>query len=234
MSTSADQQWRQLQQLYDAMSNSELLNLHRERDGLTAVAQQAVDAAMSTRGLSGADAVPSAQAMPDLNAAEDDPALVELTTFQIAVDAEQALQALDEQGIPVRMEPAMRRLTEDGPKIKTNWLTIFVEKTRQQDAVRVLRERMGLFPVPVEQLPREEEPVVSGGDAEETPFFIVGEFETDADIALARKALADANIRFKASKEDAEAGSASTTIEVRLEDMERALAVVEAAFGEEG
>ncbi|MDQ2925422.1 MAG: hypothetical protein M3R43_07705 [Acidobacteriota bacterium] len=233
MNTGVDQQWRQLQQLYDAMSNSELLKLHRERDGLTAVAQQAVDAAISARGLRAADAVPSVQAMPDLNAAEDDPSLVELTTFQIAVDAEQALHALDEQGIPVRMEPAMRRMTEDDPKIKTNWLTIFVEKARQQDAVRVLRDRMGLFPVPIERSPLEEE-VVYGGDAEETPFFVVGEFETDADIALARKALADANIRFNASKEADEAGSVSTTIEVRLEDMERALEVVEAAFGEEG
>ena len=41
----------------------------------------------------------------------------------------------------------MRRLTEDGPRIKTNWLTIFVERTREEEAKGVLRKAMGLFPV---------------------------------------------------------------------------------------
>lgn len=211
------------------MSDTELLKLHRERDGLTAAAQQAVDAEMSARGLTASDdAAQSPESMPELHPAEDDPSLVELMTFQIAVDAERALDALDEHGIPVRMEPAMRSLTENGPKIKTNWLTIFVEKARQQDAVRVLRERMGLFPVAVA-----EETDGHGGGADDEPYFTVCEFESDADIALARKALTEANIRFKASKDDGEMSFEGTMIEVRLEDLERALAVVEAAFGDE-
>ena len=230
---SMDEEWRRLQGLYAAMSDDELLELARGKAGLTEVAQRAVEAEMGSRGLQ-PSGNPEATAdvvfeTPELDTAEDDPSLVGLKTFQIAMEAQMAARLLDDHGIPVRMEQAVRRFTKDGPKIKTNWLTVFVEQTRQDEAVEVLRAGMGLFPV----LPPEE--VVEAdhaddGEDEAESLAIVGNFEEAADVAVARKALADAAIWFEVDDGDEEEG---TMIRTRLEDLERALEVVEEAFGEE-
>ena len=158
----------------------------------------------------------------DRSEAEKDPSLVELTTFHIATEAEKALHVLDDHGIPVTMEPAMRRLTEDGPRIKTNWLTIFVERTRQEEAKSVLRKTMGLFPV---LAPNDFEP--SDGDQGEDVLLPVGSFDVKADTEIARNALTEAAIWFTTGEVD---DDDVTTIQVRAEDLDRALAAVEAAF----
>jgi len=231
---SMDQEWRRLQALYAGMSDGQLLKLAGEMVELTEVAQRAVEAEMSSRGLKlEEESAEEAEAdMPELEAAADDPSLVELKTFQLAIEAQTAARLLDEHGIPMRMELAMRRFTEDGPKIKTNWLTIFVERERQKDAVELLRERMGLFPV---MKPEEvgDPGNDSGADTEEELLSVMGSFDVDADADMARKALTEAGIWFQAEKENLEDWT-GTTIAVRMEDLDRALAAVEAAFGEEG
>jgi hypothetical protein len=228
-----NEEWRRLQGLYAAMSDDELLELARKKAELTEVAQRAVDSEMSSRRL----VVPveeneAEQDVPELPSAKDNPSLVELTTFQIPADAERALRELDERGIPLQMEQAMRRFTEDGPLIRTNWLTIFVEAERRREAVAVLRERMGLFPLAEQETNR-------GADVEgdEDSLLTVGEFVAYDDVELVRKALTDAGIKFEATKESVEEymepGQAAvdvTTVQVRVEDLERALEVVEAAF----
>ena len=217
-----DDEWLRLQGLYAAMSDDELVRLAGKKAGLTEVAQQAVETEMNARGLTIASEE-SAAAMPEPSGAQDDPALVELTTFQIAMDAETALRELDECGVPVRMEPAMRRLVEGGPLVKTNWLTIYVERTRQQEAVEVLRKKMGLFPV----LDADEMDDSADEDGEDS-LAIVGSFEAaDAEVAL--KALTDAGIWFEAERDDESGG---TMIMGRPEDLERALEAVEEAFEE--
>lgn len=226
MGVEMDQEWQRLQGIYAAMSDVELLRLVGAKAGLTEVAQQAVDAEVRSRGLTvEAASVPELAPMPEVTDAEGDPSLAELMTFQIAMDAETALRALDDCGIPVKMEPAMRRLVEGGPLVKTNWLTLYVELTRLNEAQSVLRERMGLFPV------LEADEVDDSGDDDgggELPA-IVGNFE-GADAEIVRKTLTDAGIWFQG---EAEEGVDGTMIEVRFEDWERALALVEAAFGEE-
>jgi hypothetical protein len=219
---SDDQEWRRLQELYAGLGDTELLGLARDKAGLTAVAQQVVDAEMDARGLQVPVDAP-VEAMRERVASEEDSSVVELTTFQIVMDAETAMRALDDAGIPVSLEPAMRRLVDGGPLVKTNWLTIFVERERKEEAVKVLRERMGLFPVMV---PEEAGDVDEGGEDE--VLSIVGDFEGD-DAEIVRKALTDADIWFQAEEEE---GIAGTMIEVRPEDWERAMAVVEEAFGE--
>jgi len=225
-----DQEWQRLQGLYAAMSDDELLELARKKAELTEVAQQVVDTEMSSRGLtvSAEDTAPVEQ-MPELEQSDDDPSLVELMTFQIPADAERALHELDDHGIPLRMKQAMRRFTADGPLIKTNWLTIYVETERKEEAVAVLRQRMGLFPVLTAEEARGQDDDEGGDDL----LAIVGTFDVDEDAEIARRALTDAGIWFNAWKE-AEDGAefAVTTIEVRAEDGERALEVVEAAFAE--
>ena len=232
MAIGMDEEWRRLQALYAAMSDNELLKLARDKAGLTEVAQRAVESEMSSRGLklddhseATADVVFEA---PDLEAAEDDPSLVGLKTFQIAMEAQVAARLLDDHGIPVRMEQAVRRFTKDGPKIKTNWLTIFVEQTRQNEAVEVLRAGMGLFPLLQPEEVREHD--AEDGEGEEEPLAIVGNFEEAGDVAVARKALTDAGIWFEVDEGDEEEG---TMIRTRLKDLERALEVVEEAFDEE-
>ena len=225
-----------MQALYAAMSDNELLKLAGDKAKLTEVAQQAVEAEMSFRRLELDEEVtkrPVEIVAPEFPAAEDDPSLIELMTFNIAMDAETAWRALDDNGIPVRVEPAMRVMVEGGPRIKTNWLTIFVERARQEDAVKVLRERMGLFPI----LAADEVEDSEEGDDEEA-LFPVCSFDVEADAIVARKALREAGIWFKSEKQTEEAQDGKpafewTSIEAKLEDLERALKVVEEAFDEE-
>ena len=220
----AEEDWQRLQGLYAAMSDDELLRLAAAKGGLTEVAQQAVDAEMAKRRLAvEAEETPlAAEAGPELSDAQDDPSLVELTTFQIAMDAETALQALGEREIPVRMEPAMRRFVEGGPLVKTNWLTFYVQRARQAEAIGILRARMGLFPV----LAVDEMDDSGDEDGDEEILSIVGNFEA-ADAELAQKALTEADVWFQAEQEE---GVDGTMIEVRQEDWERAMEVVETAF----
>jgi hypothetical protein len=68
------------------------------------------------------------------------------------------------------------------------------------------------------------------GESDEESLAIVGNFEDAADIEVVQKTLTDAGIWFKVEEGDEEEG---TMIQTRLEDLERALGVVEEAFGEE-
>ena len=246
-----DQEWQRLQQIYAGLSDGELLNLAASKGELTVVAQQALEAEMSSRGLAlpvdedegltgsrGAGEFPRKAELltpdceDDLSDAEKDPSLVALTTFHIATDAEKALRELDEYGIPVVMEPALRRIGEDGPRIKTNWLTIFVERTRQHEAKDVLRKSMGLFPVlAADEVDDPEDEEVSEDELQQ-----VGTFDVAADAEIAQKALTDGGIWFAARTEDLLSDDGSdwkaTVLEVRPRDFDRALTVMETALSE--
>jgi hypothetical protein len=226
------QEWLRLQQLYAGLSDGELLNLAAQKGELTTVAQEAIDAEMTTRGLvpssfvdEGVAATPSTP-LEEATTSADDPLLIELTTFAVPMDAEKAMRLLDEHDVPAHMEHAMRQVNEDGPKVKMNWLSIFVERERKPDAMRVLREGMGLFPVMEEgELPEGDD-----GEADGETLSILGDFELADDVETVKKALTDAGIWFQTEQED---GVDGTMIEVRHEDFERGLEVVEKAFGEE-
>jgi hypothetical protein len=221
---SNDHEWRRLQGLYGAMSDDELLRLAADKAELTEVAQQAIDAEMGVRGLE----IPveeTAPATEEADKSEYDPSLIELITFQIPTDAETAMRLLAEHDVPAHMEHAVRQINEDGPKVKMNWLSIFVERARKEDAMAVLRKGMGLFPV---LAPEEMDSDDQEGDEE--ILSIVGDFELAADAEIAKKALTDAGIWFQAEQDE---GVVGTMIEVRYADFERAMEVVEEAFGAE-
>jgi hypothetical protein len=244
------QEWLRLQQLYAGLSDGELLNLFASKSELTTVAQEAIDAEMSSRGLKdsgstmaerlgdslrygstiyeGSAATPSVPTLPlpEETTSVDDPALVELTTFAVPMDAEKAMRLLDEHDVPAHMEHAMRQVNEDGPKVKMNWISIFVERERKDDAMRVLRDGMGLFPV----MESNDLPADDDADDDDESLSILGNFELAVDAETAKKALTDAGIWFQAELED---GVDGTMIEVRHGDFERGLQVVEEAFGEE-
>jgi hypothetical protein len=180
---------------------------------------------MSRRGLE----VPVEEAVeavsgPDESDAGDDPLVIELITFQVPADADRAMRLLAEHDVPAQMEHAVRQVNEDGPKVKMNWLSVFVERSRKEDAMSVLRKGMGLFPV---LAPEEMDSPDEEGDEE--ILSIVGDFELAADAEIAKKALTEAGIWFQA---DTEPGVEGTLIEVRYADYERAMEVVETAFDE--
>src|SRR5665213_964962 len=230
---SNDQEQRRLQGLYAAMSDGELLRLAEGKAGLTVVAQQAIDAEMSARGLEMPleETAPVAAEAEEADNSEADPSLIELITFQIPVDAETAMRLLAEHDVPAHMEHAVRQVNEDGPKVKMNWLSLFVERARKEDAIVVLRKGMGLFPVmAADEIAASED----GADDDENALLMVGNFQDAADAELAQKALTDAGIWFNAVQDtDDSAEGEGTTIEVKMEDLERALEVVEEAFGAE-
>jgi hypothetical protein len=222
---SVNQEWQRLQQLYAAMSDDELLHLAADKAELTEVAQQAIDAEMSQRGLE----MPVEETAPVAPEAEGeseaDPSLIELITFQIPTDAETAMRLLDEHNVPAHMEHAVRQVNEDGPKVKMNWLSIFVERSRKEDAMAVLRKGMGLFPaLSPEEMDSDDE------EGDEEILSIVGDFESAADAEIVKKALTGAGIWFQA---EAEEGVEGTLIEVRYADIGRALEIVEEAFAAE-
>jgi hypothetical protein len=244
---SVDNEWQRLQQLYAGLSDDELLNLAASKDELTEVAQQAFAAEMGARGLAlpvdENEALPEDGEFPgkaelltperdDLSEAEKDLSLVALTTFQIATDAEKALRELDEYGIPVVMEPALRRINEDGPRIKTNWLTVFVERTRHHEAKDVLRKSMGLFPILMTD--ERDDPEDEGVSEDELQQ--VGAFDVAADAEIAQKALTEGGIWFAARTEDLLSDDGSdwkaTVLEVRPRDFDRALIVLETALSQ--
>lgn len=230
---SVNQEWQRLQQLYGAMSDDELLRLAADKAELTEVAQQAIDAEMTTRGLElPVEEEPlSDAATPDLPAAEDDASLVSLFVSQSAVEANKAATCLEEAEIPFELRPQRYRDTEDGPWKTSGLLEIVVERERKQDGVRILREKMGLFP-----LAEVDESDGNPDDSGEEDLYQVGNFELEADAEIASKALRDADIWFTAERVAVDPTDSSvecTFIEVRFEDMERALEVVEEAFGAE-
>lgn len=232
---SNDQEWQRLQALYAAMSDGELLRLAEGKAGLTEVAQQAIDAEMSARGLEASmedEPLPDAQP-PVLPTVEDDPSLVTLFTTQSAVEANKAATYLEEAEIPFELRPHRFRETEDGPWILSGYLEVVVKADRKQDAVRVLREKMGLFPLAeVQEGDHETEA------SEEEELYQVGNFELEEDAEIAAKALRDAGIWFQSERiavdptgRTEDPSVECTFMEVRFADMERALEVVEEAFG---
>ncbi len=77
------------------------------------------------------------------------------------------------------------------------------------------------------------------GGSEDEDFFQVGNFESEEDAEVASRALRDAGIWFKSERiavdstgRDEGPLTDCTFIDVRFEDLERALEVVEAAFDE--
>ncbi len=224
-----DREWERLQALYAELSDAELVELAGSKAGLTEVAQQVIEAEVRSRGLVVEAAAPVAPDAADgeLPESENDPSLVELTTFSMALEAEKALAELELQEIPVWVKPAMRQMEEGGPLVKTNWLTLSVQRVRLLEAQETLRRHMGLFP-PEESDGKGDEPADGEDFSEELT--VLGTFEA-ADAAIARKALTEAGMVFE-TQDDEEENSGTTLFEVRQEDLERAMAVVEAAFGE--
>lgn len=213
-----------LRALYGGLADEELLRLVATRDGLTAVAQQAVDAEMQERGLEAPVVEEPVTAREDASAPEDDPWLP-LHVFGVSTEAELAYRKLSVHEVPARLDFAERRLEENGPVVRTNWLQLSVPFSRKLEAQQILRREMNLFPA-VEHDYRDAE---ESAEEDNEVLFLAGEFEDPNDAELAKKALGEAGIWFRADVDDE---VTLTTIMVKPEDAEAALAAVEGGFAQ--
>ena len=145
---SPDGQLERLCALYDEKSNDELLGMYADREDLTEVAQQALAETMRGRKLVGREPPVHTQAteddVPSLELAGSEKAI---WTFADAFEAREAIRVLDDAGIWQRVvdrtEPA------DSLRGRTQLaLTLIIRDKDLEAAVRLLREKIGLFPKP--------------------------------------------------------------------------------------
>jgi len=149
-----DKEWQRLYELYADQGDGQLLALYEGRDGLTVVAQEALTQVMNEREL-----VPSAMAEPvvqtegnphrtaDGEFFEGELAAEEhvLYSFMDGSDAATAKSILLQAAIKHRFVSQVRRFTDgrSGPV-----LVLVVPARDTEQAESVLREGMGLFPLP--------------------------------------------------------------------------------------
>lgn len=210
-----------LRELYRSLSDVELLRLAGTRDGLTETAQQAADAEIQERGLVVPVSEDTLEAVVSAEEHIEDEPWDEVRAFQVPSEAESAYCKLGEHEVPVRLAYAERQLEENGPVVRTNWLALFVPKSRKDEARRVLERELNLFPA------AEKHPAADGGaeGLEDDELFPVGTFDDLADAELAQKALREAGIWFKVEDD-------GLTVEVKPADVDSALAAVEGGFAQ--
>lgn len=145
---SLDGQLERLCALYDEKSDDELLGMYADREDLTEVAQQALAQTMRDRRLEGRAPTPHAQEPeadgPSLELVGSEKAI---WTFADAFEAREAIRVLDDAGLWQRVvdqtEPA------DSLRGRTQLaLTLIVREKDLEAAVRLLRDKIGLFPLP--------------------------------------------------------------------------------------
>lgn len=221
-------QAEKLRALYAGKSDGELLQLQEKSDGLTDTAQQALAEVLRERGLTGRSGdADTSLAAEDRSAMDDtvgeDEVLVYL--FHDAFEAREAMRHMKEAGISHRMldwhnvEPEME-VSQAGLD-----LGLVVRRAGANGALGVLKEKLGLFPAPEE---------TSGEDAGDG-LTALSMFDRDEGLVAAH-ALGRAGVTYLwRDGRDAEAhlpDEETVAIEVRPEDMERAIHVVETALGE--
>ncbi len=207
--------------VYGEMGDGELLELQATAGDLTEVAQEALAGEMRRRGLA---AVEKAAPVVESNG-DGGSGWKTLHVFSQTFEAQATFKLLEREGIEFAVED--RTVDEKGevragPAVQ---LALIVEGQEWERAVALLRREAGLFPEAVVDPRGEEE---SATEATVT----VGEFEDEVDIAAAADALEGAGVWFRTVTHDGEEWE-RTSIEVKQEDGNRALAVLERLLEED-
>jgi Putative prokaryotic signal transducing protein len=222
---------RRLQEQYREMSDGELLDLAGKPDELTDVALEVLRGEMAHRGLK---AEPGAAAQVDhrgMSRQEFGTKLpdgsVVLMTFNDALAAGNACDFLEAEEIEVNVRDASEKNPASGsfyggPAVA---LQVIVPNEDRERAVRILREKMGLFPL---QEVEEADELVDDGTVT-----AVGFFGKRADAEEVGKALEEAGIwhRIVANEEGSVEDENAFSLEVREVDLFEAGDVVEKALG---
>lgn len=217
---SLDGRLEKLSALYGEKSDGELLALYEKREGLTDLAQQALAGVMRERGLVArgvAAAEPVGVEETSGETVGEDEGLIYM--FHDAFEAREAKRHMREAEIAHRMldwhevEPEMER-SHTGLD-----LGLVVRRADAQRAVQVLKESLGLFPGPE---------TARQGEADE--FVVLSMFDRE-EALVAAGALGRAGVTYLwRDGRDASAGlpdEETVAIEVRAEDVDRAVKLVE-------
>jgi hypothetical protein len=236
-----------LQKHYRDVSDQELLNAVVRLDDLTPTAQEVVHAELGSRGMQrawpGGSGTPAAETatgwMADpFGTSQPEPmpkpefgtplerGKVALVTLYDAIEAGQACDALDAERIVLDVrdlsEKAGRGSFYGGAPIA---LQLIVSERDRDAAVKVLREKMGLFPL--EEIAEPDTMVDDGTVA------TVGQFARRADAQDVVRALDEARIwnRITANEEGSAETEDAFLVEVREIDLMKAGEMVEKALG---
>ncbi|HEX9198234.1 MAG TPA: hypothetical protein VF865_01650 [Acidobacteriaceae bacterium] len=222
---------QRLQQQYGEMSDGELLNLAETPDDLTEVAFEVLRGEMTHRGLKpGAEEPPGggpgALPRPEFGRKLPDGSVV-LMTFHDAMAAGDACDCLEAEAIEVDVRDVSDKSTGGGsfyggPPVA---LEVIVPGADRARAVKILREKMGLFPL---QEVEEADELVDDGTVSTLGFF--GRRE---DAEAVAKALEDGRIwhRIVANAEGTVEDENAFSLEVREVDLMGAGELVEKAMG---
>ena len=247
------QGWERLRALYGQMSDGELLEMAAKPEELTDMAQQALRSEMTSRNLklerdSGGErrwaadsfadggslsAAPSAVAgvlgstplLDEPQESDQHPGESYLIIFHDAIQAGQACEALEAAEIWFRIEDISAPPADgmySGPAVA---LRVSVRTGDHDHAVRELRKKMGLFPLPEVTEP---DAVVDDGTV-----MAVGFFARREDASAVAAALQQAGIwqRISENPDGSAENEDAWLVEVKEVDLVRAGDVVEKALG---
>jgi len=210
------------------MSDGQLLGLAAKPEDLTDFALEILRGEIGRRGIKVDGPVPGgdSQQKPEFGRKLADGSVV-LMTFHDAIAVGEACDWLEEDGIEVDVRDVAEKSTGGGsfyggPPVA---LQVIVPGRDRDRAVRILREKMGLFPL---QEVEEADAVVDDGTVSTLGYF--GRREDAEDVA---KVLEDARVwhRVAANPEGSVADEDAWTVEVREIDLVKAGDLVERAMG---
>jgi hypothetical protein len=225
---------QRLQEYYGEMSDGELLGIAARPEDLTEMAREVMRGEMAARNLKLEDAPGD----PFTAKAHDMPpkpefgwklpnGMVVLTTFHDAIAAGEACDCLEEDGMDVDVRDVSEKSTGGGsfyggPPVALQVIVAVRDRAR---AVKILREKMGMFPL---QEVEEADAVVDDGTVA-----TLGDFGRREDADEVAKVLDEVGIwhRVTANPEGNAAEENAWTLEVREVDLVKAGEVVEKAMG---
>ncbi len=224
---------RRLQDNYREMSDGELLRLAAKPDDLTDAAHEVLRGEMAGRKLKledvardpfaamERDPLPKPEVGPELAKG-----MVVLTTFYDAIAAGEACDWLEADGMDVDVRDVSQKgglgTAYGGPPVS---LQVIVGARERDRAMKILREKMGLFPL---QEVEEADAVVDDGTVS-----VVGFFGRREDADEVARVLDEARIWHKvtANPEGSVEEENAFSVEVREVDLVKAGDVVEKAMG---
>jgi hypothetical protein len=217
---------RRLQEQYGEMSDGELQALVAQQDDLTEMALEVLRGEMTRRGVKAQPEVESAgMPRPEFGRKLPDGSAV-LITFHDAMATREACDSLEAEGIVVDLRDVSEKSTVGGsmyggPPVA---LEVIVPGGDRERSVRILREKMGLFPL---QEVEEADEMVDDGTVTAVGFF--GKRSDADDVA---RALDEAKIwnRVVANPEGTVEDENAFSLEVREVDLFEAGDVVEKAI----
>ncbi len=201
--------------MYGEMGDGELLRLAASPGDLTEAAQAALAGEMKARGLT---APVEVEEVGRADGGDPGAGMRTLHVFSQTFEAQAAFRVLERDGIEFVVED--RTVDGDGQMVEgpSVQLALMVDARDWERSVLLLRREAGLFPEAV---------VDPGGEGagEEGELVAVGEFEEAEDARSAGQVLGEAGVWFEAVLHDGEDWE-RTSIEVRVEDQDRALAAL--------